>query len=470
VVPLVHPDTSVEDDQHLSHLLECVERQVDDADETPTGKEYLGPLWDFLRTWVSEPPTELPSRRRQAALLDIPRNRLPALYQTLQELVERCRRAIAGEAPVSSSGAIELSGDGPGNPGAGSSGSGLEGAMNEPTNRLEALRRRTGKARAAVESALRPPPDNALRPGGLYLLPATAELPVEWAVLEAGPGIARPLLVPADAQPFVGRADLAVPRTEPCAPLALRCGFAVRVPETAYEPQTWKRTGSLTPETLARARQRQREIAAGAGPQPSRRFADDDPEYRNWVSEVLEPARAALEALDPASEVLPFRARDSRSSPFGNPWAVAASVLLVVSAGALGGLWWQHRELAELRRELREPLINLVPQTVEVDLRASLRVVVPAGARHVLLDLRLPEEAVLGESYRLVISRLGPQGTRDEIWSSGSGEVQASGIQVLVAVPTALLTPGEYVVRLENRQGRTTATYPIEVRHEEDRR
>jgi hypothetical protein len=468
VVPLVHPDTSVEDDQHLSRLMECVEREVDDADETPTGKEYLGTLWDFLRTWVSEPHAELPSRRRQAALLDIPRNRMPDLYRTLQELVARCRRAIATKATVNSSGAIELSEDGPGGPGAGSSGSGLEGAMNEPTNRLEALRRQTGEARAAVESALRPRPDDAPRPGGLYLLPATAELPVEWAVLEAGPGIARPLLVPADAQPFVGRADLAVPSDEPCGPLALRCGFAVRVQETAYEPQTWKRTGSLTPETLALTRQRQREIAAGAGPPPSRRFADDDPEYRNWVSEVLEPARAALEALDPGSEVLPFRARSSRSSPLGNPWAVAASVLLVVSIGSLGGLWWQHRELAELRRVGREPLVDFESRPVSADLRGPERIVIRKGTRHLLLFLNLPDEAIGAESYRLVFSRLGAGRAREKIWTRD--QVPVSEAQVLVALPTVELTSGEYQLRLEERDDTEVATYPIEiVREEPDR-
>jgi len=465
VVPLVHPDTSVEEDQQLSRLVECLEREVDEADETPTGKEYLAALWDFLRTWVSEPHTELPSRRQQAALLDIPRNRMPGLYRSLQELVERCRRAISGKTPVSSSGAIEVSGDLPGNPGAGAKGSGLEGAMDQPTNRLEALRRRTGEARAAIEPALQTPPEDTLRAGGLYLLPATAELPIEWAVLEAGPGVARPLLVPADVQPFVGRADVAVPSTEPCGPLALRCGFAVRVPEAAYGPQTWKRTGLLTPETLAMARQRQREIAAGAEPEPKRRFADDDPEYRNWAAEVLAPARAALEALDPGSEVLPFRARSSRGSPLRDPGRVAASVLLAVSVGSLGGLWWQHRELAELRRE---PVLNPPDYPVSADERGSIRIEVPGGESHVLLYLHPPDNELFSlDAYRLVISRA--SGSREEVWTKD--EVRPKGGSITVLVRTDLLPPGEVHFRLEDpRSGRVVVTYPIEVHQEEARR
>lgn len=337
--------------------------------------------------------------------------------------------------------------------------------MSPPKNRLEALRHRTGEARAAVESALRAPPDDSLRPGGLYLVPATAELPIEWAVLEAGPGIARPLLVPADVQPFLARTDVRVPSTEPCGPLALRCGFSVRLPEAAFEPGTWKRTGSLTAKTLGRARQRQRELAAGAGPPPRRGSADDDPEYRNWVTEVLEPARAALEALDPGSGVIPFRARSSRWSPRGNPWAVAASVLLAVSVGSLGGLWWQHRELAELRRA---HVLNPPDYTVRAGERGSNEVVVPSGESHVLLFLQHPEDGVFSQdTYRLVISRRGPRGHQEEVWRE---EVRARVAQVFVLVATDLLPPGDYVFRLEDpRIGREVVTYDLEVTAEEAR-
>ena len=470
IVPLVHPDTRVEEREHLSRLMDCMDREVDDAEETPTGnptgKEYLSALWDFLRTWVSEPLTELPSRRRQAALLGIPRNRMPGLYGTLQDLIERCRRAMAGEAPVTSSGAIEVSGVVPELSGAGGSGSGLEEAMNQPTNRLEALRHRTGEARAAIDPALRIPPDDTLRPGGLYLFPETAELPIEWAVLEAGPGITRPLLVPADVQPFVGRADVAVPSSELWGPLALRCGFPVRVPETAFEAGGWKRTGSLTPKTLALARQRQRELAAGGGPPPKRGFADEDPEYRNWVAEVLEPARAALEALDPGSGVLPFRDRSSRWNPRGNPWAVAASVLLAVSVGSLGGLWWQHRELTDLRRR---PLVDLTPHTVSADLRGTTQISVPGDASHVLLLVNLPDEGPVQGSYRLVFSRLGAGGARDEIWRRD--DVPVSGLQVVLALPTFELSPGEYLLRLERPEDgvRAVAEYPLGIVREAPR-
>lgn len=454
VVPLVHPDTKVEEHQTVSRLVECMEEALDEAEETPTGKEYLAAVWSFLRTWISEPHIELPSRRRQAALLHIPRNRMTGLYETLQGLMERCRgatsRATVGEAAVTSSGAIEFSGL----PGAASRGSSKEGAMSQPTDRLEALRRWTGEARAAIEPT-RPSP-RTLRAGDVYLLPATSDFPIEWAVLDAGPGIARPLLVPADAQPLVGHADCVVPSSEPGAPRTLRCGFGLRVPETAFDPQTWKRTGSLSPETLRQARQRHREASETSDLQGS---ADEDPEYLNWVAEVLEPAREALEAASPA-EVIELRPRSASWNPLANPWPVAASVLFMVSLGALGGLWWQHRELTELRRSA-----VLAPPDFDIQAgeRGWQRVEVSPGDSHVLLFLHAPEDGFsTRDPYRLVISRLRPRNVQEEIWRN---EILAQvNTRIFLVLPADLLPSGDYYFRLEvPESGREVVTYPITV-------
>ena len=65
----------------------------------------------------------------------------------------------------------------------------------------------------------------APEPGEVFVLPETAELPVEWALLERHP-MRRDLwlAVPVDVQPLAGSGDVAVPAEALSGPLVLRCG------------------------------------------------------------------------------------------------------------------------------------------------------------------------------------------------------------------------------------------------------
>ena len=213
------------------------------------------------------------------------------------------------------------------------------------------------EGRAGMGSA----PSGGLPPeaGELVLFPETADLPVEWAVLGRDPG--RPglvLVVPADTNPQAGTTDVEVPEGSPVAPLALRCAFGVWIGEARLD--TARRTGDvLDPEDVSAARRvwEARERGEPVGSLLAEEV-DVDPEYRDWIEDVLLPARAALTAAPASAPVVPMRRRPAF---FGNPFAMAASVLLMVSLGLAGGVLWQDRrieilaeERARTERELRQ--------------------------------------------------------------------------------------------------------------------
>lgn len=121
VVRLVGPDTGIEERQLFRQLVECVLTALDRLAVDEKTRRYLGVLWQFLRIQAAEgiemaPVSRLdrtlegelqaldeerPSLRQVAEQLHIPRERLPALYRTLGDLLERCRAANSGKTAVS---------------------------------------------------------------------------------------------------------------------------------------------------------------------------------------------------------------------------------------------------------------------------------------------------------------------------------------------------------------------------------
>ncbi len=92
--------------ESLEHLL-----------EPPRTRGYLSNLWEFLRTWSVGAASsgsegsggaaaaglagdKLPSARKLARGLHIPRDRLSELFSTLRGLVEGCRAANSGKPAV----------------------------------------------------------------------------------------------------------------------------------------------------------------------------------------------------------------------------------------------------------------------------------------------------------------------------------------------------------------------------------
>lgn len=336
------------------------------------------------------------------------------------------------------------------------------------SNRRERIRNLTtealdGYARNRADRERRR--DQPARPGDLFVMAETAAFPVEWAILKRDPDDPdRLLAVAADLNPLAGRADV-VAAAGATGPLSLRCGLAVWLGRERFDPA--RRTGFLAPELLDRARRKQAEIGAGtlAG-SILEQETESEPGYRDWLEEVLEKARAAL--LEPApgrreeaGSELPTGAvrahlRPARRS-WGNPYAIAASVLLVVTLGLLAGLAQQHRENAALEREIgaarsARPLVNLPLAVFGTGgtLRGQVQTVtVPAAASHLLL---LFEVHTAYPAYRLEIL---PPGADVPAWSSG--ELTRVGMDELsVALPRPLFAAGDHRLRLYGLSGGET--------------
>ena len=146
-------------------------------------------------------------------------------------------------------------------------------------------------------------------PGDLFVLAATADLPVEWAILDRRPG--ELLAVPADNRSLAGSADVEVPAELSGGPLSLRCRFGVWLDAGLFEPDL--RSGALTPNIVAEALHRFRRLESGGlEASPLAEEVDADPEYADWIREVPERARP----LAAAARSVPWpAARPLRPSP-----------------------------------------------------------------------------------------------------------------------------------------------------------
>ena len=292
-------------------------------------------------------------------------------------------------------------------------------------------------------------------PGDLFVLRSTAELPVEWAILEPRDG--RLLAVPADTNPALGSGDLAVGAEAFAGPLTLRCRFAVWLEAAACDPEL--RTGRLAPETLSAARRCHRRLAAGARlSSPLTEEVDVDLEYRDWLRDVLEPART-LAAAAPAGA---GRKTDRFA---GRTWGPAHRLAALFALAALGlGAWaiQQQREIGRLQREadqLSAPIFGV--STAEVVLgrenRGSEVLEIPPAASHVLLVLVL-DPSIEAREGRFEIS--GAAGRI--VWSRPSVDLAAGEFKLILR--RELLPDGEYRVRLAGATGKTLSEKAVEIR------
>jgi hypothetical protein len=103
------PDSAAESRQSLEHLSRCVSASIDRLEVDPRTRGYLASIWSYLRQHYGgatageladakaghddETEDGLPSNRQLSQRLQIPRERLPKLRATLQQLVAKCRPA-----------------------------------------------------------------------------------------------------------------------------------------------------------------------------------------------------------------------------------------------------------------------------------------------------------------------------------------------------------------------------------------
>ncbi len=154
---------------------------------------------------------------------------------------------------------------------------------------FEALDRYQEERDALTADDQRPP-----APGDVYVLAATKDSGLEWAILahDAADG-SRFLVVPADGHVLAGSADVEVGDDSSVGALTLRCRFAAWTGVELLRSDL--RVGVLETEDLVRARQRWLDVGDGrVTGDVLGREVDDDPRYQDWVDEVLEPARQAV--------------------------------------------------------------------------------------------------------------------------------------------------------------------------------
>jgi hypothetical protein len=345
-------------------------------------------------------------------------------------------------------------------------------------------------------------------PGDLFVLAATAGRPVEWLLVERSRE-GRCRLVAADTHPSLGCADLALPPEAPAGPLSLRCAVEIEVAvETLRRAE---RTGALAPEDLDRVRRRREELAAGAFEYPRLGAGGEpDPEYEDWLDEVLLPARAALA---PALQEEPARSRRGRW--IGFPGALAVALFLALCGVSVlawryhqgeGQAWTEvhrleasrHKTEAEQQRQLeaeRQRLAAAEARHAE-ELRAARQAPNPSppsrGARLPLKNLTYAS-LYPGESRGTVRELVAPPQTthlflvlyvgqqspfqeyRLEVVSRASG-VTALTVdelrplprqEVSVVLPRVQLPDGTYLLRLYGLRGKErheVAHYELRIR------
>jgi len=349
-------------------------------------------------------------------------------------------------------------------------------------------------------------------PGDLFLLPETAAFPVEWLLVERERQ-GRCRVAAADATPILGCADVALPPEAAAGPLSVRCAV-----EAAVEIESLRRgerTGTLAAEDLDRVRRKRAELAAGAvadprlGPQ-----GEPDPEYEDWLDEVLLPARAALSPA-PREEPVPERRRLRTA-------IVAVALLFLLALLGVSGFAWRYeqgerqaqkeirrleaerrqaqaaelreekelqRVIAEHRQQLqalqaaeakhmeelraRTAPLPVAPRRTPLQLLVNLpyATLYPGETRGAVKEIALPA----GTTYLFALLSVGEEPPYPEyrLEVSGQGAWSVPGLHLLpsqevsVALPRALLGDGNYTLRLYGIRGgksRSVGEYKVRVR------
>ena len=158
------------------------------------------------------------------------------------------------------------------------------------------LRRRTAQAAAHYRARSGEGGSSAgAAPGDVLLLGDAGGPQVLWLVVD-GDGEGRWLVMPGDTNPLLGRADVALSRGSDCDLLRLRCALRSWVGTDRLAGARGR--GRVSERDLVRVRRRWRALEEESPAEPigagDRAEADADPEYQDWIRDVVRPARQAL--------------------------------------------------------------------------------------------------------------------------------------------------------------------------------
>ena len=188
-----------------------------------------------------------------------------------------------------------------------------------------AAHRRREEARTLLDDEAGRPPHT----GDVYRLGAATDSDVVWVLAVRDPLDGRFLAVPCDAGSQVGSADVAVRDAPEAAASVARCRFATWV--DAETLGAGQRVAIMSETGAARIRERWNDLGDGREIGNSlQRDTDEDPDYEDWLNEVVAPARRALPPVVTAP-VLPLR-------PGYRPYYLIAATVALALGGGLAGL------------------------------------------------------------------------------------------------------------------------------------
>lgn len=311
-------------------------------------------------------------------------------------------------------------------------------APEPPRQRLEKLAAQARERAQGLAAELERRRGLPAGPGDLFVLPAMADIPVEWAILERGTGV-KLLAVPADAGMPAGTADVEVLADAPGGPLSLRCRFGVWLDGTIFEPRL--RSGVLAPETVTQALHRFRQVEAGnLKGSPLAEEVDADPEYVDWIRDVPQRARELALAPKP-SNVRPLPARS---------WGMAHKLAAVLALATIGLSIWTSLLLRKVEK-LSEPILDPPSETVPLGSieRGGTTLAVPREESHFNLVLFLDFDSSIEpqDGYLEIVDRFDNQ-----IWRSRRMRLTA-GKEISLTLTRDLVPYGDYRVRVYPESG-----------------
>jgi hypothetical protein len=194
----------------------------------------------------------------------------------------------------------------------------------------------------------------------------------------------------------------------------------------------------------------ERYLRGGLTPDEERAFEEayvGDPKLLDEI-ELVERLQQGVKDLG-AAGAIDRPTADGGTRPswlFSKQWAMAASLLLVVSLAVTGNL---YRENASLRQE--QPLsagvnTRLLPV---LTLRGAPETVLEAPEADDWAVLLVDPSFTQHDSYRAVVTRISEQ-QRSEIWSVGGLEPEYQD-QLAIGMPGRLLMPGQYEIAITGR-------------------
>lgn len=328
-------------------------------------------------------------------------------------------------------------------------------------DRRERLRVLTAEASRGSGRLPEEPTGGAPAAGDLYVLPQTAEFPLEWALLRREPGEPESwLAVPADTNPLRGPGDVWIGPGEAAGPLCLRCRFSALLSRPVLEGG--RRTGRLSAgaaeEALAAWRDHERGVLQ---PGPLAKEVAADPEYRSWERQVLAPAREAASRGAPAAPAPVERAARRGPGRDIRPLLALAAGLGLLCVG-LGAWSWTLLERVD---RLSSPVLIGGSQEIVVgtDVRGPVTLRVRPSDERLLVFVVLSGESAGYEHYRVEIA--GREGR--VLWTSLQVE-RGPASELNLVIPRRFLERATESLRLrlfgvEDAHERLLAEVPVRV-------